>query len=65
MRALLSQAVGLARQFHEARLTALQFEEGLLALGFYNVEFSPPAAAFDGVRYDLQPLPSRKAKTNA
>lgn len=43
----------LASLFSLTLSTALEFERGLVELGFYNVEFSPPAATFDGVRYPL------------
>lgn len=50
---LIARAQTQAKLFLACEITAIRFEERLLELGFYNVEFNPPAAALDGVRYNL------------
>lgn len=58
----IKQALASAEDFASCESTALEFELSLLDLGFYNIEFYPPAAAFDGIRYDLSPI-SRQTPT--
>lgn len=46
----------LSERFLMGALSALEFECALLEAGFYNIEFNPPTAVFDGVRYPLMEM---------
>jgi len=43
----------VARRFLAGEITALELEEALLAQGFHSVQFNPPSAIWEGVRYPL------------